>query len=395
MPNVKLIKILNKLGEALSTEIDINHLVEMIVEHGVDLTDAEFGAFFYHAQDDQGNKLDLVAVHGATVDQFTGFGRLSATPLLTSHVEVGLTLIDDVQADVRYGQNRHGGIPHGHLPVRSYLAVPVASRSGARIGSLLFGHSAPCMFTEAHGQAIIGLASMGAVAMDNASLYLAAQREIAERVEAEAALRAALERQELLLDELNHRVKNTLMTIQSIAVQTRNSLKSVSPSIDDFYQAFESRLLSVSRAHDLLVAGAWSGVALEDAIRAAITPSVVDPMRITLTGASGVTLNANAAVTLNMVFHELSTNALKYGALVSDEGGIFVDWCCDDAGVSIIWKERGGPSVTQPVSSGFGTRLIERGAMRELDGSAELLYEPDGLKCVMKIPVSTKVSVRS
>lgn len=394
MPNVKLIKVLNKLGEALSTEIDINHLVEMIVQHGVELVDASFGAFFYHAQDEEGNKLDLVAVHGASVEQFTDFGRLSATPLLTSHVDAGLTLIDDVQRDARYGQNRHGGIPKGHLPVRSYLAVPVASRSGARIGSLLFGHSEPCMFTEAHGQAIIGLASMGGVAMDNASLYLAAQREIAERVEAEAALRAALDRQELLLDELNHRVKNTLMTIQSIAVQTRNSLKSASPSIDEFYHAFESRLLSVSRAHDLLVVGAWSGVALEDTIRAAITPNVVDVTRFALTGRVGVILNANAAVTLNMVFHELSTNALKYGALVGEGGTISVDWCwCDDE-VSITWKERGGPSVTEPVSSGFGTRLIKRGAMRELDGAADLIYETDGLKCVMKIPVSAKVSVK-
>ena len=394
MPTVKLLSVLNKLGEALTAELDLDRLVKMIVEYGTDLTDAKYGAFFYHTSDTEGNKLDLVAVHGARAEDFRGFGRLSATPLLSAHIEPGVCRIDDVLADPRYGQNVHKGVPHGHLPVRSYLAVPVASRSGQRIGSLLFGHPDPCVFTEGHEQVIIGLASMGAVAMDNASLYLAAQKEIAERAEAETALRAALERQKLLLDELNHRVKNTLATIQSIAIQTKNSIavKFDAPTIEQFYDSFESRLLSLSRAHDLLVLGAWVGVSFEDAVRAAVTASVVDMSRISIHGPE-VSLSPNAVVTMNMVFHELTTNALKYGALSNDTGTIRIDWQNDGDAIVVSWKEVGGPKVERPMSSGFGTRLIERGAMRELGGTAKLHYEADGLKCIMTIPVSAKVSV--
>jgi two-component sensor histidine kinase len=391
----KLLNVLNKLGEALNAELDLDHLVKLIVEHGTELTDAKFGAFFYHTSDHDGSRLDAVAVHGADIEEFRGLGRLSATPLLSAHLETGFVRIPDVFNDPLYGQNSHRGLPTGHLPVRSYMAVPVSSRNGTRIGSLLFGHPNVGVFTETHEQVVIGLAAMAAVAMDNASLYLAAQREIVERREAELALRSALDRQKLLLDELNHRVKNTLATIQSIAIQTRNSIavKYDNPTIDQFYDAFESRLLSLSRAHDLLVLGAWVGVDFEDAVRAAINPSVIDSSRVSITGSSNVVLSPNAVVTLNMVFHELTTNAVKYGALSNEEGTIRIDLKREEGTIAMTWKEVGGPKVSPPMGSGFGTRLIERGAMRELGGSAKLLYEPDGLKCIMNIPVSAKVSV--
>lgn len=389
MVTVKLLSVLNKLAESLTAEHDTDRLVNMIVEYGTDLTNAKFGAFFYHANDEDGNKLDLVAVHGGVKEQFGGMNRLSATPLLTAHLLRGVMRLGDVTIDPRYK-----GIPTGHLPIRSYMAIAVASRSGQRIGSLLFGHPEPDIFTEAHEQIAIGLASMGAVAMDNASLYKAAQQEIAERKEAENALRSALDRQKLLLDELNHRVKNTLTTIQSIAIQTRNSIaiKYDSPTIDQFYDAFEPRLLSLSRSHDLLVLGAWVGVSFNDAVRAAVAPSVVEMGRVFISGPE-VTLSPNAVVTMNMVFHELATNALKYGALSGLEGTVRIEWVVDGNTLHVTWKERGGPIVLKPTSSGFGTRLIERGAMRELGGKAKMIYETDGLKCQMNIPVSSKVSV--
>lgn len=395
MPTVKLLSVVNKLSEALFAEHDIDKLVKMIVEVGTELTGAKFGAFFYHANDDMGNKLNLVAVHGAPKESFGGNNRLSVTPLLSAHMSTGITRIDDVLTDYRYGMNSHKGVPEGHIPVRSYLAVSVSSRMGDRIGTMLFGHPEPNMFTDTHEQIITGLSSMGAVAMDNANLYLAAQREIAERKEAENALRAALERQKLLLDELNHRVKNTLTTIQSIAIQTRNSVavKYESASIDQFYTAFESRLLSLSRAHDLLVVGAWVGVGLDAAIRAAITPTLVDMSRVSIFGPADVTLSPNAVVTMNMVFHELTTNAIKYGSLSQDRGTVKIEWKLVDGQLAISWKEFGGPLVNSPVSSGFGTRLIERGAMRELGGAAKMIYDSDGFKCLMTIPVSSKISV--
>lgn len=393
MPTVKLLSVLNKLGEALTAELDIDRLVKMIVEYGTDLIDAQFGAFFYDINDDLGNKLELVAIHGIPVDAMAHFEKPFAPALLSSQ-KPEVRRIADVTTEPLFVSSTLQS-PGERYPIRSYLAVPVLSRSGQHIGSLLFGHNDPDVFTAAHEQIIIGLASMGAVAMDNASLYLAAQRELSERKEAENALRAALERQKLLLDELNHRVKNTLTTIQSIAIQTRNSIavSNDSPTIDQFYDAFESRLLSLSRAHDLLVLGAWVGVSFDDAVRAAIAPTVVDMSRVSITGPCDVSLSPNAVVTMNMVFHELTTNALKYGALSTEEGSIRIDWTHSQGLLYVTWREVGGPVVKTPTSKGFGTRLIERGAMRELGGTAKLLYDRDGLKCVMTIPVSNKISV--
>ncbi|RYE92578.1 MAG: sensor histidine kinase, partial [Oxalobacteraceae bacterium] len=243
-------------------------------------------------------------------------------------------------------------------------------------------------------QIIIGLAALAAISMNNATLYAEAQRELQERREAETALRDALDRQKLLLDELNHRVKNTLASIQSIAIQTKNSIsvKYDEPTIEQFYFAFESRLLSLSRAHDLLVKGAWVGVGLDEAIRAAVGPVMVNQNRISVSGPQ-IILSPNAVVTMNMAFHELACNALKYGALSSEDGSIRVGWNTDGKTVEITWKERGGPKLNEPLSSGFGTRLIERGAMRELGGLAKLHFDRNGLRCVMTVPVSSKVSV--
>jgi two-component sensor histidine kinase len=119
---------------------------------------------------------------------------------------------------------------------------------------------------------------------------------------------------------------------------------------------------------------------------------VIDMGRVSISGCD-ITLSPNAVVTLNMVFHELATNALKYGSLSNKEGTVRIDWQLTDNTLAVSWKELDGPRVKRPLSSGFGTRLIERGAMRELGGSAKLVYESDGLKCLMTIPVSSKISV--
>lgn len=360
MLTVKLLSVLNRIGEVLTAELDMGRLATLVVEAGVELSNAELGAFFYHTLNEQGERLDLFAFHGTNREIFEN-----------------LDFAQNTGKDILCPPD-----------ILSYMTIPVASRSGKLLGSLFFGHSEPNKFTKEHDDIIVGLSSIAAIAMDNAVLYTNAQKEIAEKVEAERALRNALTRQKMLLDELNHRVKNTLATIQSIAIQTKNA--SHIDNIDVFYNAFEERLMSLSRAHNLLVQGSWEGVQLKDTILSA-TNSMTLTDRVDVEGPA-VLLSPNAAVTLNMVFHELTTNALKYGALYSTEGRIIVSWMILDHKVIIEWREEGGPKVIEPNTRGFGSKLIERGAMRELGGIAKLFFNPSGLECHMIIPMSPKVS---
>lgn len=199
--------------------------------------------------------------------------------------------------------------------------------------------------------------------------------------------------QRLLLDELNHRVKNTLATVQSIARQTRRS----AGDADAFNQAFEGRLAALSRAHDLLTKASWHGASLAEVLRETLAPhqsGADEAARVTIEGPP-IRLRPNAAVTLNMAFHEMATNALKYGALSCEAGRLSVCWAVDagpdPAGLTITWIESGGPPVDPPLRRGFGARLLEQGLTRELDGVVRLDYLPEGVRCAISLPLSRKV----
>ena len=201
------------------------------------------------------------------------------------------------------------------------------------------------------------------------------------------------ERQKLLLDELNHRVKNTLATVQSIARQTRRAAEPAA-----FEEAFLSRLTALAQAHDLLTAVAWEGASLKDVIARTVAPYVAGGQteRIRLVGPD-VRLNPNAAVSLTMGFHELATNAGKYGALSVVGGHVDVEWRVDSmthpTQIEIDWRETGGPPVDPPARRGFGTRLLETGLAREFDGHVELSYAPEGVRCRMRLPLSPKLQL--
>jgi PAS domain S-box-containing protein len=202
------------------------------------------------------------------------------------------------------------------------------------------------------------------------------------------ARKAAEEHQRLLLDELNHRVKNTLATVQSIALQTRTPAKRRD---DPFFR----RLLALSQAHDLLTEASWASASLAEVIRRTLDPhfAVGDGGRMRLSGPP-VQLPPNAAVTLHMGFHELATNAMKYGALSSADGQIDVTWTIDGAAdaptLEIQWRESGGPAVTAPTRRGFGSRMIERGIAHEFGGECRLTFDPAGLACHMRLPLAAK-----
>jgi PAS domain S-box-containing protein len=204
--------------------------------------------------------------------------------------------------------------------------------------------------------------------------------DITERKQAE-------EHQRVLIDELNHRVKNTLATVQSIATQTIRA----SSDIETFSGNFEARLLSLSKAHELLTRWAWTGVNLRDIICQELEPyDDGSSGRVLLEGAN-LMLEPRVGLALSLVLHELTTNAAKYGALSTEQGLVTVRWSASGSGASdflrIDWIESGGPAVTPPAKRSFGTRLIERSMTKDLQGMAALDFDPAGLRCVLELPL--------
>lgn len=182
---------------------------------------------------------------------------------------------------------------------------------------------------------------------------------------------------DLLIEELNHRVKNTLAILQSIAAQTFRSATRAER------QTFEGRLGALAEAHNLLSTAKWQGSDLQDVINRVLQPyRINNPDRVRMFGPP-VPLSPRLAVVLSMIVHEIATNATKYGALSNDTGTVTLDWeiLQESSGkqLRLIWTEAGGPLVTAPVQRGFGSRLIERSARDQLGGSATVDFLPRGV----------------
>lgn len=198
------LEILNRVGNTLAAELDLTKLVQAVTDAGREVSGAEFGAFFYNETNDQGERYQLFTLSGVSADAFAGFGMPRNTPVFgpTFRGE-GPIRVPDILADPRYGtMSPHYGMPKGHLPVRSYLAVPVVSRSGEVLGGLFFGHHAPGVFTQEAEQVLVGIAAQAAIAIDNANLYAAVQRELTEHKRIEDALRASEEKFRTMADHI-------------------------------------------------------------------------------------------------------------------------------------------------------------------------------------------------
>ncbi|HEY2872093.1 MAG TPA: PAS domain-containing protein [Reyranella sp.] len=181
----------------------------------------------------------------------------------------------------------------------------------------------------------------------------------------------------LLLNELNHRVKNTLAIVQSIATLT---LKDVSP---DARAAFEERLLNLSAVHNLLTDERWNSTSLAAVARTSLRTA---RERVSFAG-DDLRLRPKSAVALSMALHELSTNALKYGALSTERGRVSVQWTTDHGRFRLRWQETGGPPVSPPEHRGFGSRMIERGLAAELQGEVRIDWQPQGVVCTIDAPI--------
>jgi PAS domain S-box-containing protein len=217
----RTLTILQRAVSALNREPDLDRLVQTVTDAGVELTGAEFGAFFYNVENDAGESYMLYTLSGAPRSAFEKFPMPRNTAIFAPTFNgEGIVRSDDITADPRYGLNApRAGMPEGHLPVRSYLAVPVFSRTGAVTGGLFFGHSAVGVFGERSERGMIGLAAEAGVAIDNARLGQAAQREIAERRRAEEALQqlnATLEQQVAERTEALHRNEEALRQSQKM-----------------------------------------------------------------------------------------------------------------------------------------------------------------------------------
>lgn len=207
---------------------------------------------------------------------------------------------------------------------------------------------------------------------------LAASRQLRAR---EAEEKRALSRQRLMINELNHRVKNTLATVQSLAMQSLGRGETTAPGFD----AFNERLYALARAHDLLTRTVWESADLSDVLRQTLEPY---GDRASFEGPPAA-LAPSAALALSMVFHELATNALKYGGLSTPGGRVEVSWRRDPLDpdrLALRWTETGGPRIEQPPSrKGFGSRLIAASLRNELKGEASFEYRSTGLVCTLTV----------
>jgi len=208
--------------------------------------------------------------------------------------------------------------------------------------------------------------------------YFASFVDLTEHKEDKARLK-------MLIDELSHRVKNTLSTVQSIVWQTLRTTSD--PKV--IREAIESRLFALSRSHDLLTREKWESAGLLDIVHDALEPFGVSggrADRIAVTG-ENMRFPPKSALALSIAFNELATNAVKYGALSNAAGSILIEWTMETTPTGqrllLNWKEKDGPPVTPPAHKGFGSGVIEHG----LEGTIHLHYRPDGLVCTMGIPL--------
>ncbi|WP_106638661.1 response regulator [Allosphingosinicella vermicomposti] len=204
--------------------------------------------------------------------------------------------------------------------------------------------------------------------------------DVTERQKAE-------ETQRLLIGELNHRVKNTLASVQAIAAQTLKH----SAGPDDFAPTFMGRIHALAAAHSLLSATTWKGARLRELVDGQVQLGTIDPSRLHI-GGPAVDLDPEPALHLALVLHELFTNAIKYGALSNDQGNVRLNWTLADNKLDMDWVETGGPAVAAPSRRGFGTSLIERSLKAE-GGIAQASYDPDGLHWRLTLPYEGNIAL--
>ena len=195
--------------------------------------------------------------------------------------------------------------------------------------------------------------------------------------------------QELMIAELNHRVKNILALIRSLSRQAKAS----SASLESYAQALEQRISALAAAHDLAVSNTMQGVSLRGILETEMQPYLTEESNQALLSGPVVGLRADVAPMIALVFHEIVTNAAKYGALSDADGVVRAKWSVDEEGLRFAWREMGGPEVTPPTRNGFGRSLIEKAIPYEFDGEVTLAYPPSGVTLDFRLPPAALVDM--
>lgn len=356
----RILELLNQSGQSLAETLDLNTLLQTVTDTGRALTGADFGAFFYNRNEASGDAYLLYTLSGAPREAFERFGHPRATAVFTPTF-VGEPAIrsDDITKDPRYGKMApHHGMPKGHLPVRSYLAAPVISRSGEVIGGLLFGHSQVGMFTERSERLITGLAAQGAMAIDNARLYELAQKAAAERQALLTSERTAREEAERLnrskdefLAMLAHELRNPLAPVSAAAAvlrmagndpaRVRQVSEIISRQIGHFTHLIDD-LMDVSRVTRGLIRLETEPLDIKTIINAAVEQvrPMIEGRKHTLT----TRIDADHTVVhgdrtrLVQVATNLLTNAAKY---TPPHGEITLRVKADDSYAKIVVSDNG------------------------------------------------------
>ena len=402
----RLLETLNRVGQAVAAELDLERVVQIVTDAGTELSGAAFGSFFYNRLDDKGETYWLYTISGVPREDFAKFPMPRNTAVFAPTFSgQGIVRSDDILKDPRYGRNEpYHGMPKGHLPVRSYLAVPVVSRSGEVLGGLFFGHPEPAIFTDRSERLVAGIASQAAIAIDNARLF--------------QAVRDADRRKDEFLATLAHELRNPLAPIRNAVEILRLSeadpvasasarqllerqLKQLVRLIDD--------LLDVSRITQGRLELRKEKLDLSVALRMAIETSrpLIESRRHTLHVSAQpdtVVVDADAA-RVAQVFANLLNNSAKYSrpgssitASLAREGEHAVVTVADN-GVGIpqamlsrvfemferVDREPGSPQD----GLGIGLTLVRR--LVELHGGT-VTAQSDGLNCgstfIVRLPLA-------
>ena len=244
-------ELLNQIGPTLLSQLDGNPLVQSVTEIATELVGAEFGSFFYNVIDDKGEAYMLYTLSGVPREAFANFPMPRNTAVFSPTFKgEGVVRSDDITLDSRYGKNSpHFGMPKGHLPVRSYLAVPVVSRSGEVLGGLFFGHSMPGKFTDLHSALITGVAAQAAIAMDNARLFEQASWAQRELKRSNEDLRRANRDLETFAYSASHDLQEPL---RNVAINAQLLQRCSSGFDDDQAQCLDSILQGARRMEALI-----------------------------------------------------------------------------------------------------------------------------------------------
>ena len=269
-----------------------------------------------------------------------------------------------------------------HVTVQNAYPPPENARRVAEVIAALREHGhwdGEWRNRKKDGAEFVTAASIVAVEIDGRPHWLCVQRDVTERKRAE-------EGQQLLINELNHRVKNTLATVQSLATQSARG----AGSLPEFREAFVGRLLALSATHDLLTQGLWESAPLRRVLLAELRPYAREE-QVEIRG-EDVELRPQQAVSLGLALHELATNAAKYGGLSSPDGKLEVEWEVRDGQdgplLSLRWREHSATPVVPPTRRGFGSQLVERLVRHELGGALTMAFEATGLVCTIELPLA-------